>query len=80
MLDLNAPQPMPQPTTGADIWELVIADMHARNDFGTRKYGMPLRADDGRDHLVDAYQEALDLVVYLRQEIEARAAQNPEKR
>lgn len=29
-------------------------------------------ADNGRDHLVDAYQEALDLAVYLRAEIEKR--------
>lgn len=34
----------------------------------------PLQAHNGRDPLVDAYQEALDLVVYLRQAIEERRA------
>ena len=63
---------MPKLATGPDIWELVIADMRGRDEHGKRKYGIALRADDGRDHLVDAYQEALDLAVYLRQEIEAR--------
>lgn len=41
-------------------------------NFGRQKYGTPLTADNGRDPLVDAYQEALDLVVYLRQAIEER--------
>lgn len=45
---------------------LLVADMVARNEAGIAKYGVPLRAHDGRDHLVDAYQESLDLTVYLR--------------
>lgn len=39
---------------------------------GRRKYGTPLQAHNGRDPLVDAYQEALDLCVYLRQAIAER--------
>lgn len=31
---------------------------------------MPLQPFNGRDALVDAYQEAVDLAVYLRQRIE----------
>jgi hypothetical protein len=31
---------------------------------------VPLQAHNGRNALIDAYQEALDLVVYLRQAIE----------
>ena len=34
-----------------------------------KKYGHRLTAGDGRDCLIDAYQEALDLVVYLRKAI-----------
>lgn len=64
-------QPMPH-GKGADITELVVADMRERSKAGIEKYGEPLRADNGRDALMDAYQEAVDLVKYLRQEIEDR--------
>jgi hypothetical protein len=43
------------------------ADLEARAAFGEAKYGTPLRAWNGRDAAVDAYQEALDLVMYLTQ-------------
>jgi hypothetical protein len=49
---------------------MVIADLEARREFGRKKYGDELRVDNGRDALVDAYQEALDLCIYLRQRIE----------
>lgn len=58
--------------TGDDCWLLVLKDMEERRRMGIEKYGVPVRADNGRDALVDAYQEALDLVVYLRQAIEQR--------
>lgn len=54
------------------IWDLVITDMRARDRVGLQRYGTPLQANNGRDALIDAYQEALDLVVYLRQAIEER--------
>lgn len=44
-------------------------DMAARNEFGIVKYGGPLEPHDGRYSLADAYQEALDLAVYLKQEL-----------
>ena len=40
--------------------------MQERDLFGRQKYGVPLQAANGRDMLVDAVQEALDLTVYLR--------------
>ncbi len=46
--------------------------MEERNKIGTEKYGTPLQAHNGRDALVDAYQEILDAAVYLRQAIEER--------
>jgi hypothetical protein len=67
-------QPPPVPTSGIAIWDLVMADMRERNDTGFRRYGTRLQAHNGRDALVDAYQEALDLVVYLRQAIAERAS------
>lgn len=70
---LTAPQSTPQhaPISQA-VWPLVIADMRKRNDDGRHKYGVPLETFNGRDALIDAYQEALDLCVYLRQAIEER--------
>lgn len=44
----------------------IVADIQARADVGLATYGQRgLHLDDGRDHLVDAYQESLDLVHYL---------------
>jgi hypothetical protein len=69
---LNEHQPVPQPSTG-DVWALVLADMEDRRRLGIERYGVPVQAHNGRDALIDAYQEALDLAVYLRQAIEERA-------
>lgn len=57
---------------GAPITERILDDMAERHATGTKKYGVPLTAGDGRNHLIDAYQEALDLMVYLRQELDER--------
>src|SRR3990167_6008263 len=51
------------------VWPLVIRDMVDRDEGGRAKYGTPLQPFNRRDALVDAYQEALDLAVYLRQAI-----------
>lgn len=50
-----------------DVWSLVIQDMKDRNEFGIKKHGVPLKPHNGRYSVIDAYQEALDLCVYLRQ-------------
>lgn len=71
-MNLNEPQPQPSKNANVPIWDLVIADMRERDAVGRERYGTPLQAHNGRDALVDAYQEALDLVVYLRQCIEER--------
>lgn len=63
------PQPDPRASDTTPVWDLVIADMRERDRDGRRKYGTPLQANNGRDALVDAYQEALDLAVYLKQAI-----------
>lgn len=66
-------QPPPQHSDRPAVWDLVIADMRDRDTIGRGRYGTPLQTHNGRDALVDAYQETLDQVVYLRQEIEERA-------
>jgi hypothetical protein len=57
---------------GAHITPLVAADLELRSSEGQKKYGTKLRGHNGRDALVDAYQEALDLCQYLRQAIYER--------
>lgn len=59
-------------------WLLVIEDMHSRDSFGRKKYGTPLQPLNGRDSLKDAYEEVLDLAVYLRNLIEERELKKSE--
>ncbi len=65
-------QPPPRQSDGKAIQDLVIEDMRERKRIGEERYGTPLQAYNGRDALIDAYQEALDLCCYLRQAIEER--------
>lgn len=71
----NTPQPAPQPQSTdprqAAHW-LVCADLLERAAMGQTKYGVPLMADNGRDHLIDLYQELLDALCYARMELERR--------
>ena len=66
-------QPPPMPSDRVSIQSLVRADLEERERIGVERYGTPLQAHNGRDALIDAYQEALDLACYLRQAIEERA-------
>ncbi len=69
-------QKAPVPNERPAVWDLVIADMKARDAHGRAHYGTPLQPFNGRDPLVDAYQEGLDKVVYLKQAIVERAEAN----
>lgn len=62
-------EPPPKPNSSQPVWELVMQDMFERNEFGKAKYGTPLQAHNGRNALKDAYEEVLDLAVYLKQRI-----------
>lgn len=53
-----------------DIADLVQADIAARKKQGIKTYGKPLRANNGRNALQDAYEEALDMACYLKQALE----------
>lgn len=60
----------PEPIgNGIEIIELVKQDLVDRAEMGEKKYGEKLKPFNGRSALVDAYQEALDLCMYLRQAI-----------
>jgi hypothetical protein len=71
-LDLFSEQQAPLPAKGLHIADLVVDDMKARKHLGIKRYGVALQAHNGRDALRDAYEEALDLCMYLRQVIEER--------
>lgn len=62
-------EPDPTANNQPAVWGLVVEDMQARDVMGREKYGTPLQPFNGRDALWDAYQEVLDLSVYLRQAI-----------
>lgn len=65
-------QQLPVRTDEPHIHDLVSDDVQVRKQVGIKKYGMPLQASNGRDHLQDAYEEALDLAIYLKAQIESR--------
>jgi hypothetical protein len=66
---MNEPEPAPVANNLPYIWDLVVHDMKERDQVGAQRYGVRLQPNNGRHSLRDAYQEALDLVVYLRQAI-----------
>lgn len=66
------PQPVPVSSERPAIQDLVSVDVAERKQQGIQKYGTVLQGFNGRDALIDAYQEALDLVQYLRQALYER--------
>lgn len=65
-------QPPPILNASRDIQSLVIEDMEARRALGIKRYGTALKAHNGRDALVDLYEELLDAVMYAKQAIVER--------
>lgn len=53
-----------------DVADLVIEDIRAKKAAGIEKYGVPLRARNGRRAIVDLYQELIDAAHYVRQLIQ----------
>jgi hypothetical protein len=87
---VDQPAPVNEADENPAVWASVIGhaigpssaslvpDMLARHELGVQRYGVPLRVWNGRDALADAYQEALDLVVYLEQcRLRVPASANP---
>jgi hypothetical protein len=58
--------------TEQTIFDLVRADLGDRDRVGWEQHHRPLLANDGRDSLREAYEEALDLAVYLRKALAER--------
>ena len=60
-------QPMPVVNDHPDIQSRVIADIEARRLVGIKRYGTALQPWNGRDALVDLYEELLDACCYIKQ-------------
>lgn len=70
-------QPAPRPNTQKSahssyrdyikgtVYEALASDIWARQKKGIETYGTPLQPCNGRNQLIDAYQEVLDALVYL---------------
>lgn len=69
-MSASAPQPPPVPNDQSHVVDLVIDDLRERKAMGIAKYGTALQPFNGRNALVDAYQESSDQTLYLRQALE----------
>lgn len=65
-------QPKPKLNDSQPVVDKVVKDLLTRKELGRRKYGTPLQAFNGRDSMMDAYEELLDLTIYFRQVLEER--------
>lgn len=61
-------------TSIPDDQSLVIADIERRRQVGIERYGQGHRPFNGRNTLLDGYEEILDLLVYWRSLLRAREA------
>ena len=50
-----------------DLAQEIAKDMQERHEVGVKRYGTALQPYNGRNPVVDAYQEVLDSIVYLKQ-------------
>ncbi len=66
-----AQQSKPRPG-GVSVNDLIIKDLQDRREAGIRKYGQEVLTHNGRDPLIDLYQEQIDALVYTRQLLEER--------
>lgn len=62
MIEQSDPIPGKQSVTQA-----VITDLRQREQVGIRRYGRTLETFNGRNALIDAYEEVLDLAQYIKQ-------------
>lgn len=65
-------QPKPKANLHPAVWDLVLADMRARDLTGLRRYKVRLQPHNGRSFLWDLYDELLDGAAYIRGEIYER--------
>lgn len=72
MKQRDGDQPLPIVNEHRSIQSAVIADLQKRTEVGIERYGTALQPHNGRDALRDAYEEAMDLTLYLKQALVER--------
>lgn len=71
----DSTQPKPsQSIDSRSVTDELVSDLLTRREQGIKKYGTELMSHNGRDALLDAYQEVLDTAVYLKQALMERDA------
>lgn len=78
MNDAVNQQPSPR-GHGVVVLPYVLEAVRQRAELGKERYGTYLSTDNGRDALVDAFQEAIDLVMYIGQALMERSAVQEEQ-
>lgn len=62
-------QPLPTPNEAPDVQSAVIADIERRREVGISRYGTALQPHNGRNALLDLYEELLDAAMYVKQRL-----------
>lgn len=73
MPEQDAPKVNNQPY----VQDLVVGYIYERKRHGVNTYGTALQAHNGRDALRDAFEEAVDLTMYLAQALIERDGELP---
>jgi hypothetical protein len=60
-------QPMPVVNDRPAVQDALIVDVERRKQIGVERYGTLLQPFNGRSAIRDAYEESLDMAIYLRQ-------------
>lgn len=67
MADHTVPEPAPKQGDGVHLFDEVVKDFWNRKTHGLEVYGKTLQAFNGRRAGIDAYQEQMDNLLYLKQ-------------
>lgn len=62
-------QSSPKANDSIPICDQVIEDLKKRKEVGISRYGVALQANNGRNALLDCYEEAQDQLLYLKQHL-----------
>ena len=68
MSKVDKNEPMPK-GNGTVVIDEVISDLSKRSEMGKNKYGTLLKTNNGRNSLMDLYQELLDACMYIKQKL-----------
>lgn len=70
-------QPLPTTNDQPYVQDQVMAYIERRKQVGISRYGTALQPNNGRDALMDAFEEVIDLAQYLAQVIIERDGKLP---